>query len=299
MIRLARGSVLGGALLASGCQGSTATVAQLPARMASAPEELVGDADRPLEAPPLPPISAPEEAHPLLGARHDLAYAGPPSDVCRCLAVRVEQSAEAPALRWAVAPPQLDGGSQWVVALSSQGVRCDGAPPGSRGASYQGYETRGGDVIVFVEALGEGHPLTSGGIIPKPAPGGSVFVEALGSVYGKPLQGDQARCKVPAPTVAAGPLAAAENPMDATDAPASGVRFAQSPAAPPAASDAAPVSLVLSGADGSSPAVSSRSPQSAARTSATATARPINDGCDDSKYWTDKAGIRRIKPQCL
>ena len=300
MIRWARRSVWGGALLASGCQGSTATAAQLPARTATAPEELVIDADRPLEAPPLPPISAPEEARALLGARHDLAYAGPASDVCRCLAVRVEESAEAPALRWAVAPPQLDSSSQWIVALSSQGVRCEGAPQGSKGASYQGYETRDGDVVVFVEALGEGRPLTNGGIIPKPAPGGSVFVEALGSVYGKPLQGDQARCKVPTPTVAAGPLPStvgAEN--DATDAPASGVRFTQSPAASTIASDPAPASAALSGGVVSSPAGSSRSPQSGARASATAAARPINDGCDDSKYWTDKAGIRRIKPQCL
>jgi len=264
--------------------------------MSGAPEELVIDADRPLQAPPLPPIapSAAEEERPLLGARHDLAYAGPASDVCRCLAVRVEDSADAPALRWAVAPPQLDSSSQWIVALSSQGVRCEGAPKGSPGASYQGYETRDGDVIVFVEALSEGRPLTSGGIIPRPAAGGSVFVEALGSVYGKPLQGDQPRCKVPTPAVATGPLpapsAGAENPIGASDAPSSGVRFAQ-PTSAPAEAVAAPSSIVLSGA--ASPTAPTRS------ASSTAAARPINDGCGDSKYWTDKAGIRRVKPQCL
>ena len=195
-----------------------------------------------------------------------------------------------PALRWAAAPPQLDS-SQWIVALSSQGVRCEGAPKGSPGASYQGYETSGSDVIVFVEALGEGRPLTSGGIIPRPAAGGSVFVEAVGSVYGKPQQGEQARCKVPAPAVAAGPApapgAADANPIRATDAPASGVRFAQ----PPGTS---PVTLAEP-----SPVVASPAPPARRSATASAAARPINDGCQDSLYWTDKAGIRRVKPQCL
>jgi len=288
-IQSAGSSVIALALLATGCQASSMT----EAKMAAAPEELVIDADRPLEAPPLPPIppAAAAEERALLGARHDLAYAGPPSDVCRCLAVRVEESADAPALRWAVAPPQLDS-SQWIVALSSEGVRCEGAPKGSPGASYQGYETSGSDVIVLVEALGEGRPLTSGGIIPRPAAGGSVFVEAVGSVYGMPLQGEQARCKVPTPAASAGALpvpgAADANPLGATDAPASGVRFAQSPSGPSPASPAEP------------PPVSAP-PAPPARPPATASAavRPINDGCDDSLYWTDKAGIRRIKPQCL
>jgi len=264
------------------------------AKMAAAPEELVIDADRPLEAPPLPPIppAAPGEERALLGARHDLAYAGPPSDVCRCLAVRVEESADAPALHWAVAPPQLDS-SQWIVALSSQGVRCEGAPKGSPGASYQGYETSGSDVIVFVEALGEGRPLTSGGIIPRPAAGGSVFIEAVGSVYGKPLQGEQARCKVPTPAVAAGlvpaPAAAEVSSTGATDAPSSGVSFAQ----PPNTQSSAEPSP-----SAGSPAPSPSAPPRGSA-SASAAARPINDGCADSLYWTDKAGIRRVKPQCL
>jgi hypothetical protein len=305
MARWALFSVFGSALLASGCGSSIAT----EAKMAAAPEDLVLDADLPLEAPLLPPIppSAPEEERPLLGARHDLEYAGPASDVCRCLAVRVEESAEAPALRWSVAPPQLDSSSQWVVALSSQGVRCEGAPQGSPGASYQGYEARDGDVIVFVEASSAGRPLTSGGIIPRPAAGGSVFVEALGSVYGKPLQGDQARCKVPTPAVAAAPLAASVASegtlIRATDSPSSGVRFAQSPANSSSAGSAASPA-VLSGAaavpppggpsGGALPAAPARS-----SASATAAARPINDGCDDSLYWTDKAGKRRLKPHCF
>jgi len=119
-----------------------------------------------------------------------------------------------------------------------------------------------------------------------------VFVEAVGSVYGKPLQGEQARCKVPTPAVAAGPLpvpgAAEAAPLSATDAPASGVRFAQSPsgASPASPAEPSPVSAP--------PALPAR-PSATAR----AAARPVNDGCDDSLYWTDKAGIRRIKPQCL
>jgi hypothetical protein len=311
---LARCSVLGAALLALGCQASTAT----EAKMAAAPQEPLLVADGPLEVPPLPPIApaAAGEERPLLGARHDLAYAGPPSDVCRCLAVRVEESADAPALHWAVAAPHIDSSSQWIVALSSQGVRCEGAPKGSPGASYQGYETSGNDVIVFVEALTEGRPLTSGGIIPKPAAGGSVFVEAVGSVYGKPLQGEQTRCKVPTPAIAAGstpaPAAAEAKPVSGVDAPSSGVRFAQSLAVPSpddapssgvrfAQSSAAPSGAAQS-SEAASPAASSSAAPSRtapARASASAGARPINDGCEDSKYWTDKQGIRRIKPQCM
>jgi len=308
------------ALLATGCQASTAT----QARVAAPPEETVIDADRQLEAPPLPPIprAAAEDERPLFGARHDLSYAGPPSDVCRCLAVRVEESELAPTLHWAAAPPQLDSGSQWVVALSSQGVRCEGAPQGTLGASYQGYEINGSDVIVFVAALTEGQPLTSGGIIPKPSRDGAVFVEAVGSVYGKPLQGDQARCKVPTPAVATGSAPAPPNPIGAIDAPSSGVRFAQSPGAesPAAPSPAAPSPAGTPSNDGCddslnwtgnagklrakpqclvAPSRSEPSPGAPARGSATAAARPINDGCGDSLYWTDKAGIRRVKPQCL
>jgi len=57
----------------------------------------------------------------------------------------------------------------------------------------------GNDVVVYVEALGEGRPMTNGAIIPRPKPSGSVFVEPTNAVYGKPLEGKNKRCKIAAP----------------------------------------------------------------------------------------------------
>ena len=199
---------LGG--LAVGCKGSVQADAKASAQLS---EEEVKDFDRPLEASSAsaPAVggeaAAPEGEYALLGARHDLGYAGPGAAVCRCLAVRVEERPDASSLHWDMAPPNIDKKRQWVVALSSKGVSCEGAPAGTLGASYQGYETDGDDVIVFVEALGEGRPMTNGAIIPRPPPDGGVYIEASGSIYGKPLSGDQKRCKVPTP---AGTSASAE-----------------------------------------------------------------------------------------
>ena len=67
------------------------------------------------------------------------------------------------------------------------------------GASYQGYVTDGNDVVIYVEALGEGRPMTSGAIIPRPKPSGSVYVESTNAIYGKPLDGKSQRCKLPPP----------------------------------------------------------------------------------------------------
>jgi hypothetical protein len=72
-------------------------------------------------------------------------------------------------------------------------------PKGTLGASYQGYGTDGNDVVVYVEALGEGRPMTSGAIIPRPKASGSVFVEPTNAVYGKPLTGKSKRCKLDPP----------------------------------------------------------------------------------------------------
>jgi hypothetical protein len=190
---------------AVGCKAS----AHAEAKMSSDDvADEIKDFDRPLEPAASRTMDGPhadgemEGEFPLLGARHDLSYAGPTTPVCKCLAIRVEDRADAESLQWDISPPQIDRRSQWIVALTSKGVQCDGAPGDTLGASYQGYETDGDDVIVYVEALGQGRPMTSGAIIPRPPRDGGVFVEAAGSVYGKPL-GNEKRCKVPLPASAA------------------------------------------------------------------------------------------------
>ena len=164
--------------------------------------------DRPLEAPVSAPEAPPEHLqgadvasadHALLGARHDLAYAGPKTAACTCLAVALSDQPKDSAFAWELEAPRLEPASQWIIALSSSDVPCNGAPSGTLGASYQGYVLDGNDVIVYVEALGEGRPMTSGAIIPRPKPSGSVFVEPANAVYGKPLDGKDKRCKIAAP----------------------------------------------------------------------------------------------------
>jgi hypothetical protein len=160
--------------------------------------------DRPMETP----VSAPEPVqegietaptHALFGARHDLSYKGPANAACACLAVALRDRPQDAAFQWELDEPRVEPGSQWIIALSSNDVPCDSPPSGTLGASYQGYVTEGNDVVVYVEALGEGRPMTSGAIIPRPKPSGAVFVEPTNAVYGKPLEGKNKRCKLAAP----------------------------------------------------------------------------------------------------
>jgi hypothetical protein len=190
------------ALLALGCQGSV----QADARVSSdgaASDEPIASYNRPLEGPQK--TSAPTENdfthadYALLGARHDLRYAGPKSPACACLAVALRDQAQDAAFQWELEAPRLEPSAQWIIALSSNDVPCDAPPSGTLGASYQGYGTEGNDVIVYVEALGEGRPPTHGAIIPRPKASGSVFVESTNAIYGKPLDGKNKRCKLPAP----------------------------------------------------------------------------------------------------
>jgi hypothetical protein len=200
--------LLGGATV--GCKGSTHAEANVGGDVSS---EEIKDFDRPLEPassktvnPPLAQGDVPGE-YALLGARHDLSYGGPTTAVCKCLAIRVEDRPDAESLHWDTVPPLTDRKNQWIVAMTSKGVPCDATPSDTLGASYQGYETDGDDVIVYVEALGEGRPMTTGAIIPRPPRDGGVYVEASGSIYGKPLNADK-RCKVPVPVSAAPPAPA-------------------------------------------------------------------------------------------
>jgi hypothetical protein len=191
-----------GVLLAAavGCKASVQAEAKVGTDSNGAPLE---DFDRPLEAPPLrvEPVSDSfsVEEYALLGARHDLNYAGPAEPICRCLAVSLQDRPTHASFQWQLATPRLEPTTQWVIAFTSNDVQCQDAPEGTLGASYQGYEVDGDDVVVHVEALGEGRPMTSGAVIPKPHPGGSVFVESAGAVYGKPLNGRGKRCQIAPP----------------------------------------------------------------------------------------------------
>lgn len=195
-----------GVLLASlavlACKASVQADANVSTDGAASDEE-IKSFDRPLETPakaPDPPsdhVGGPN--HALLGARHDLGYAGPKTAACTCLAVALSDQPQNTSFVWELEAPRLEPTSQWIIALSSSDVPCDGAPSGTLGASYQGYVQDGNDVVVYVEALGEGRPMTNGAIIPRPKPSGSVFVEPTNAVYGKPLEGKNKRCKIAAP----------------------------------------------------------------------------------------------------
>jgi hypothetical protein len=115
-------------------------------------------------------------------------------------------------MAWQTQPPSIDPETQLVIALSSAGLSCPGAPADSLGASYWGYRRRGDDVIVVVEAARSGRPITMGAIIPKPFGSGQVYVEpsSPGLVYGKPLSG-AGSCKLGNP----GPARSAPPPLPA------------------------------------------------------------------------------------
>jgi hypothetical protein len=187
-----------GALACCACHSSVQADAQLNTGKS---DEQVRDFDRPLapaagaQADPAADAAAAQE-YALLGARHDLNYAGSKTPTCQCLAVALSDKADDPAFQWELGAPHLDPSTQLVIAFTSNGVSCDSPPAGTLGASYQGYAIDGNDVVVSVEALGEGRPLTTGAIIPRPVATGSVLIEPAGAVYGKPLEGKTKRCKL-------------------------------------------------------------------------------------------------------
>jgi hypothetical protein len=190
-------------VLAFACHATVQADANVSGAGDSESDGKIKSFDRPLEQP----ATAPEPlqdgvagaGHALFGARHDLSYAGPKSATCACLAVALRDSARDTAFAWELEEPQLEPSSQWIIALTSNQVPCDASPTGTLGASYQGYVTDGNDVVIYVEALGEGRPMTNGAIIPRPKPSGGVFVESTNAIYGKPLDGKSKRCKLPAP----------------------------------------------------------------------------------------------------
>jgi hypothetical protein len=203
--RAARFVSLLGALAALACRASVQADAKVggDADGTAPSDEEIKSFDRPLETPAHAPDAPSDHVtgphHALLGARHDLGYAGPKTAACACLAVALSDQPHDAAFVWELEAPRLEPASQWIIALSSSDVPCDGAPGGTLGASYQGYALDGDDVVVYVEALGEGRPMTNGAIIPRPKPSGAVFVEPTNAVYGRPLDGKGKRCKIAAP----------------------------------------------------------------------------------------------------
>jgi len=196
-----------GALAALACCACHASV-QADANLNTGKEgqEQVRDFDRPLAADAAPAAPASDNSKPepiaLLGARHDLSYAGSKTPSCQCLAVALSERVDDSSFVWELGAPHLEPTTQWVIAFTSNGVSCDAPPTGTLGASYQGYAIDGNDVVVYVEALGEGRPLTSGAIIPRPLGNGSVLIEPAGAIYGKPLEGKGKRCKITPPATA-------------------------------------------------------------------------------------------------
>jgi hypothetical protein len=152
---------------------------------------------------------AEEPAEPaLLGARHDLHLKSSAAATCSCLAVALGGPADA-SFAWDGQVPSIDPQTQLVIAVSSEGVACTGAPKDSLGASYWGYRQSGDDVIVIVENARFGRPLTAGAIIPKPIGNGQVYVRnaSNGVPYGKPLNSADKLCRIGNPGPARGTAA--------------------------------------------------------------------------------------------
>jgi len=152
---------------------------------------------------PLPISAAPTTAPTEMRVRHDLMMAkdAPHEANCSCLSIMVAQTPTDPRLMWIDAPPKLEGDVA-VVAMSDKGIACPGlAANATDRPSISGVERDGADVVIVVEHLPPGRPVASGAVIPKPGPGGSVYVKPKGPkvLYGRPLPGAPAnagRCKV-------------------------------------------------------------------------------------------------------
>ncbi len=145
----------------------------------------------------------------LLGARHDLTLAGDSkTPTCKCLAVAVGEPSDS-TFQWAATKPATNAHTQLVIALTSQGIACEGEPADSMGASYWGYRISGDDVVVIVEAAKFGRPVVQGAIIPRPVGAGQVYIKprTKSVPYGAPLVAGDTACKV-------GNLAAAQGNMD-------------------------------------------------------------------------------------
>jgi len=131
--------------------------------------------------------------------RHDVTITkdAPREATCSCLAVVVGDPSDS-RLQWQAEVPKL-GGDVAVVAVSGKGVPCPGMAEGAaRQPSIAAVEQDGADVVLTIEELPEGRPLASGAVVPRPGPGGSVYVKPKGPKvpYGRPTAGAGGRCRV-------------------------------------------------------------------------------------------------------
>lgn len=135
----------------------------------------------------------------LLGARHDLTVASniQKSPTCNCIFAAVG-SASDPRFEWQSRRPRTNPNTQLVIALTSEGMPCEGVPEGSLGASYWGYVRSGDDIVVLVETARAGRPITSGAIIPKPFGDGQVLIRPASrkTPFGRPLNKDTRNCEL-------------------------------------------------------------------------------------------------------
>jgi hypothetical protein len=142
---------------------------------------------------------APHEAEtrpetPLLGVRHDvtIAESAPHAERCSCLAVAVGAPND-PRFAWQAGAPSV-GPDAVAIAISGKGVACPAAGDAqNRRPSISAVDRDGADVLVEVEELPPGRPLASGAIIPRPGPGGAIYVRPKNKSlpYAQP-----GRCKV-------------------------------------------------------------------------------------------------------
>ena len=152
---------------------------------------------------PSPMTGAPTTQPTEMRVRHDLmmAKSAPHEANCSCLSIAVAQAPTDRRLMWIDAPPKLEADVA-VVVMSDKGIACPGLPAEATvRPSISGVERDGPDVVIVVENLPQGRPIASGAVIPKPGPGGSVYVKPKGPkvLYGRPLPGAPAnagRCKV-------------------------------------------------------------------------------------------------------
>ncbi len=190
-------ALAGLAVAAGGCHAS----ASASVKTGKTEEPSFDEADK--APPPQGEATAepPTQDYALLGARHDLRLApDKKTPVCSCLAVALGAPTD-PSFAWEGAPPAIDPDNQLVVAVSSDGIACPKAKPNSLGASYWGYRVNGNDVFVIVENAHLGRPITAGAVIPKPGPGGQVYVRPGGKdvPYGRPLVSGDKLCKLGSP----------------------------------------------------------------------------------------------------
>lgn len=140
------------------------------------------------------------------GVRHDLSMSAsaPRTPACGCLAVEVGMPGKQ-AFQWDGEVPQI-GADAIVVAVSARGVDCPAEPDESkRRASISAVDRDGEDVLVEIEDLPEGRPLALGAIVPRPGPGGSLYIVPRDGKVRWVSQGAARKCRVKAPTYASAP----------------------------------------------------------------------------------------------